>query len=181
MSKRMKQRMAGEFRAGVGAAGACVVVGYKSLPGGTSTALRAHLRRARVDLTVLRNRVAVHALDGTALKGITPFIQGPTAVATGGDDAVALAKAVVEGVKGRPGFECRGGFVEGRVVTGDEVRRMATLPGRLELLASIAATVAQPMANVAYGVDAILTGMVRAVDALREKKEKEAAAPGAGS
>ena len=181
MSKRLKKRMSEEFRAGVASAGACVVVGYRSLPGGTSSALRAHLRRSRVDLTVLRNRIVKHALAGTTLQGIAPLIQGPTAVATGGEDAAALSKAVVEGVKGRPGFECRGGFVDGRVVTGDEVRVLATLPSRGELLSLIASAVVAPLTNVAYGIDAILAGVARAVDAVREQKEQEPAAPGAGA
>jgi large subunit ribosomal protein L10 len=179
MSKKLKQWMAGEVRRGVGAASACVVVGYKTLSGEGSASLRAHLRGAKVDLTVVRNRVAAHALDGTTLADIRPFIKGPTAVATGGDDAVALAKAVVEGMKGRAGFECRGGFVEGRVVTGDEIRRLAALPGKKELLSMIASAVAAPMTNIAYGVDALLAGTARAVDALARKKAEEPAA-GAG-
>jgi large subunit ribosomal protein L10 len=182
MSKKLKQWMAGEVRRGVGSSGACVVVGYKSLTGEGSASLRAHLRTAKVDLTVVRNRVAAHALEGTALADIRPFIKGPTAVATGGEDAVSLAKAVVDGVKGRQGFECRGGFVEGRIVTGEEIRRLAALPGKKELLSMIAATVAAPMTNIAYGLDALLAGTARAVDALARKRESEKEpAAGAGA
>ena len=122
---------------------------------------------------MVRNRVSGHALAGTAMADIGPFIKGPTAVATGGEDAAALAKAVVEGVKGRQGFECRGGFVDGRVFTGDEIRHLASLPSKKELLAMIAATVAAPMTNVAFGIDALLSGTARAVGALAEKVGKE--------
>jgi large subunit ribosomal protein L10 len=179
MSKNLKQWMAGEIRRGVATADRCVVVGYKRLPGSASSDLRAHLRRSRVDLTVVRNRVTAHALAGTAMEGIRPLIQGPTAVATGGEDAAALAKAVIEGLKGRADLVCRGGFVEGRVVTGDEVKQLAALPSRNELLSMIAAVVAAPMTNVARGVDAILAGTARAVAALQEKREKEGGAPSA--
>lgn len=173
MSKKLKQWMAGEVRRGVASSDRCVVVGYKRLPGTASSELRAHLRRAKVELTVLRNSVATHALAGTSLAGIGPLIQGPTAVATGGEDAVALAKAVVEGLKGRADLVCRGGFVEGRVVTSDELKQLAALPSKPELLSMIAAAVAAPMANVAYGVQAILAGTARAVEARREKKSGE--------
>ena len=173
MSKKLKKWMADEVRSSVGASGSCVVVGYKTLSGETSSALRAHLRKSKVEFTVVRNRVTGYALADSALKGIKPLIKGPTAVATGGGDAVVLAKAVVEGMKGRPGFECRGGFVEGRMVTGDEVRTLATLPGKMELLSMIASAVSQPITNIACGVDAILTGVVRAVAAVHEKVEKE--------
>ena len=177
MSKKLKQMMAGEIRRGVAGTGSCVVVGYKSLGGDASNALRAHLRKSRVELTVVRNRIAGHALAGTAIEGIRPFIKGPTAVATGGEDSVALAKAVVEGMKGNKGMECRGGFVEGRVVTGDEVRALAKLPSRPELLSMIASAVVAPITNVAYGIDAILAGVARAVDAVREKVAGQEAAP----
>jgi large subunit ribosomal protein L10 len=176
MSKKLKQWMAGEVRRDVGQAGACVVLGYKSLTGEGSASLRAHLRKSKVSLTVVRNRVAVHALAGTALADIKPLIKGPTAVATGGEDAPALAKAVMEGVKGRAGFECRGGFVEGRIVTGAEIQVLAKLPGRKELLSMIAAAVAAPMTNVAAGINAILTGTARAVGAVADKRTKEEAA-----
>lgn len=177
MSKKLKEWMAGEVRRGVGSAPACVVVGYKRLPGGASADLRAHLRRSRVDLTVVRNRITAHALAGTTLEGIRPLIKGPTAVATGGEDAAALAKAVMDGLKGRADLECRGGFVEGRVVTGAEVKHLAALPSKPELLSMIAAAVSEPAANIARGIDAILVGAARAVEALREKKAKEGEAP----
>ena len=176
MSKKLKQWMAGEVRRDIGGAGACVVLGYKSLTGEGSSSLRAHLRKSRVELTVIRNRVAVHALAGTGLADIKPFIKGPTAVATGGEDALALAKAVVEGVKGRAGFECRGGFVEGRIVTGEEIAQLAKLPGRKELLSMIASAVSAPMTNIAAGINALLSGTARAVGALQDKKAKDEAA-----
>jgi len=176
MSKKLKQWMASEVRSEVGSAGACVVLGYKSLSGEGSSSLRAALRKSKVQLTVIRNRVAVHALAGTGLADIKPFIKGPTAVATGGEDALALAKAVVEGVKGRAGFECRGGFVEGRIVTGEEIAQLAKLPGRKELLSMIASAVSAPMTNIAAGINALLSGTARAVGALQDKKTKEEAA-----
>lgn len=172
MSKKLKQWMADEFRTSIGGTDSCVVVGYKSLGGETSSALRAQLRKANVQLTVLRNRVAANALSESALKEIRPLIKGPTAVATGGEDSLALAKAVVEGVKGRAGFTFKGGLVEGRMVTGEEIRTLAALPGRKELLSMIASAVTQPITNIAHGVDALMTGVVRAVDAVREKVEK---------
>ena len=179
MSKKLKQWMAGEVKRGVGTATACVVVGYKRLPGSQSADLRARLRAARVELTVLRNRVTAHALAGSTLEGIRPMIAGPTAVATGGEDAAALAKAVVEGLKGRADLVCRGGFVEGRVVTGAEVAQLAALPSRLELLSMIAAAVAAPTTNIARGISAILAGPARAVEALRVKKAAEGEAASA--
>ena len=181
MSKKLKKWMADEVRTSVGAAGACVVVGYKSLGGEASSSLRAHLRRAGVELTVIRNRGAANPLADSAIKDIRPLIKGPTAVATGGEDAAALAKAVVEGIKGRQGFEFRGGFLDGRVFSGEEVQQLAALPGKKELLSMIASAVAAPMTNVAYGVDAILAGVARAVDAVREKVEKEAQGGAAAS
>src|SRR5258706_9183510 len=154
MSKKLKQWMAGEFRGEGGAAGACVVLGYKTLSGEGSSTLRAQLRKSKVQLTVVRNRVANHALAGTAIADIHPLIKGPTAVATGGDDAVALAKAVVEGVKGRKGFEFRGGFLEGRLVTGAEIQQLAALPSRGGLLSITASAGTMPITNIAYGIDA---------------------------
>jgi len=176
MSKNLKKWMAGEIRDRMEGAEQCVVVGFHSHPATASGELRKSLRKSSVRFQVIRNRIAVHAVSGTTLAEISPLLKGPTAVATGGEDSVSLAKAVVEGLKGREGFEFRGGYVEGRLVTGDEVKHLAGLPGKKELLSMIASAVAMPMTNVACGVDAILTGVARAVEAVREKKEKEAAA-----
>ncbi len=176
MSKNLKRWMAGEYRASLGGSDRCVVVACKTLGGETSARLRSRLRARGVGIEVLRNRVAAHALSGTALESVAPLIKGTVAVATGGEDSIDLAKSLVEGVKGEEGLELRGGLLDGRVVGGDEVRAMAALPSKAELLGLIASLVVEPITGVARGVDAVLTGVARAVDAVRVQKEKEAGA-----
>ncbi|MHC4821524.1 MAG: 50S ribosomal protein L10 [Planctomycetota bacterium] len=176
MSKKLKQWMADEVKVSLEDADAAVLVGFERLGGEYSRSLREKLRAENVKLRVLRNRVSENALKGTALEELGPLLKGPTAVVHGGDDPAALARAIVEGVKGEKGFEFRGGIVEGKVVGAEEVKYLATLPSRDELLSMIASAVAAPMTNIALGVDAIMTGVARAVDAVREKKENEAAA-----
>lgn len=176
MSKKLKQWMADEVRTAFAGAESCVVLGYKRFPAGESARLRAHLRSQGVRLEVVRHRVANHALAGTTLEAVAPLLKGQVAIVAGGEDPAALAKALVDGVRGNADLQVRGGFVEGRLVTGEEVQVLASLPGRPELLSMIASAVAAPMTNVACGIDAILTGVARAVGAVQEKKEQEAGA-----
>ncbi len=176
MASKFKVRMAGEIGTALSGAPACVVLGYRSLPGEATTRLRSRLRKDRVELTVVRTRVAAKALAGTPFEALRPLLKGQTAMAIGGEDGIALAKALVESFKGEKGIEFRGGVVEGRLVSGAEVQALARLPGRKELLSMIASVVAAPITNIAYGVDAILAGVARAVEAVRVKKAGEAGA-----
>jgi large subunit ribosomal protein L10 len=175
MSKKVKQWMADEIRTSFGGAEACLVIEYKRLPAAISGKLRTHLRSKGVRFEVVRRRVASHAVAGGTVAPIASLLKGQVAIAAGGEDPVSLAKALMEGVRGNADIQVKGGFVEGRLVTGKEVLELSKLPGKPELLSMIASAVAAPMTNIALGVNAILTGVALAVSAVHEKKEKESA------
>jgi large subunit ribosomal protein L10 len=109
------------------------------------------------------------------MQGAGELLSGMNAVAYGGTDgAASVSRVVSEWTKKNKegGISVIGGFVDGRKLSASEVEILATLPTRPQLLAMIAATVTAPMQQIASQVSELLAGVARAVDAVRESKEK---------
>ena len=80
-----------------------------------------------------------------------------------------FAKANKEG-----GIKILGGYMDGKVLEASDVATLATLPSKDQLLSMIASAVVAPMQNIAGQVNEMLSGVARAVDAVREQKEQAA-------
>jgi large subunit ribosomal protein L10 len=94
---------------------------------------------------------------------------------------VTAAKILTDFAKEKDKPRIRAGAIEGRVVSIDEIRRIAELPPRDQLLAQVVGYARAPIAGLVYTLNGLLSKFVRTVDALREQKEAGAgtAAPGA--
>ena len=144
--------------------------------------LRAVLRHDKITLSVLKNSVARVAFKELGLADAIQFINGPTAVVTGNDDAAVMAKRLLAWKGKQAVLEVRGGLISGKKITPDDVKRLAALPTKRELLAHLAGALAAPMSKLAGGMGSLLRGLPNAVNALKDKKEKQPeAAPAAAT
>jgi large subunit ribosomal protein L10 len=137
--------------------------------------LRAKLRAEGSRMTVVRNRVARVALQELEMGGASDVLSGMSAIAYGGADGVlGVSRVLSDWTKKHKdaGVQILGGFVDGQRISSAQVETMATLPNRQQLLSMIASVVAAPMQQIASQVNELLAGVARAVDAVRETKEK---------
>jgi large subunit ribosomal protein L10 len=88
------------------------------------------------------------------------------------DEAPSVAKVLVEFAKEGP-LELKGGIVEGKVFTAEEVEQLSKLPTREELLAKLLGTMNAPMQNLAQVLNAIPSQLVRAVKAVADQKAEQ--------
>lgn len=159
--------LAGKFEA----ANAVYLADFTGLSVKRVTQLRARLRAAGVEYTVVKNTLAERALQSIEYPDITEFLRGPTAVVFGPDDPVAAAKVLADFAKendDRPALKA--GVVERRTVTAAEIGRLAQLPPREQLLAELAGALEAPMAQLAYVMQAKLQEFVGLMDALQEQR-----------
>jgi large subunit ribosomal protein L10 len=171
MSKRLKTLMANELKGRIEDHDSCVVVGMGPLAVESMTELRDELREKGVRLTVVKNRVARHALADIGWEGVGEFVSGPSALAYGEGGALAASKILVDWEKkAAEGISIQGGILEGRVLDTDAVRQLATIPDKPVLYSMLAAAVAAPVTQVATLVGDILAGVARAVGAVAEKQ-----------
>jgi large subunit ribosomal protein L10 len=175
MSKQLKAYLKDDFKKRLGSERSVIVLRLDKFSVERANDLRAKLRGEGARMTVVRNRVAKLALGELEMTGAGELLSGMNAVAFGGTDGPASVSRVVSDWTKKNkdgGISVLGGFVDGRRLTAQEVEILATLPTRPQLLAMIASTVVAPMQQIASQVNELLAGVARAVDAVRESKEK---------
>ena len=173
MSMRLKEMMARELADSCRETDSCVVVGLGRMDVLSVTELRNQLRGEGLHLRVLKNRVAAHALREIGWDGVDELLDGPSALAFGGENgALAASKLLVDWNKKLPDtLTIRGGLMDGKVLDEGGVRRLATIPDKPTLYAMLASAVAAPVTQVAGLVGELVGGVARAVGALAEKSE----------
>jgi large subunit ribosomal protein L10 len=177
MSMRMKQLMARELADGFRETDSCVVVGLGKMDVLSVTELRTKLRDEGLTFRVLKNRVAGHALREIGWDGVDELLDGPSALAFGGENgALVASKLLVDWNRKLPDtLTIRGGLMDGKVLDEGGVRQLATIPDKPTLYAMLAYAVAAPVSQIASLVNEIMSGVARAVGALAEKSEGDLA------
>ena len=136
-------------------AASVVIVDYHGLTVDEVTKLRKQLRDANVEIRVIKNSILSRAAKAAGLEGLDEVFTGPTAVAFSNEDVVAPAKIIDEFSKEAKALEIKGGIIEGKVSTLEEVTALAKLPSREGLLSMLLSVLQAPVRNVAYAINAV--------------------------
>jgi large subunit ribosomal protein L10 len=153
-----KQAIAAELREKLDSADVVYLTDFTGLTVEAIGALRRQLRAAGAEYRVIKNTLAIRALEDLDMPELHDHLKGPTALVLAGMDPVAPAKVVREFARendDRPVVKI--GVVERRTVTADEVTRLADLPPRDYLLASIAGSLTAGVG----GIVGVLNGLIR--------------------
>ena len=136
-------------------AASVVIVDYRGLTVEEVTNLRKQLRDAGVEMKVIKNSILSRAAKKVGLDGLDEVFTGPTAVAFSNDDVVAPAKIIDEFSKDAKALEIKGGVIEGKVSSVEQITALAKLPNREGLLSMLLSVLQAPVRNVAYAVKAV--------------------------
>lgn len=169
-----KKQQVAEISEKLSSAVAGVIVDYKGITVADDTVLRADLRKAGVDYTVVKNTLLTLAVKGTALEGLTSVLEGTTALAVSKEDSVASAKILSEFADKHENFSIKGGFLDGEVISLEKIDSLAKLPSKDVLLATVAAAFQAPMASFARAINAIVEKDGEAAPAADEAAEAPA-------
>jgi len=135
-----------------------------------ATDLRRKLRAAGVEYVVVKNTLAKRALDQAAIAGLAEHLAGPTALVLAGRDPVSAAKVLTDFAREHERPAIRVGLVEGKAVSPDQVKRLATLPSKAELLSQLGGAFQAPMAGFVGALQGLLQMTVGALEALRNQR-----------
>jgi len=174
LNLEQKQAVVAEVSAEVAKAQAIVLADYRSLRAGEMTDLRRKARSSGVYLRVLKNTLARRAIADTPFAGLSEKMVGPLAYGIS-SDPVAVAKVLQEFARGNEKLVIRAGAMPNVVMSPGEVRDLAGLPSRTELLAILMATINAPVAKFVRTINEIPGKFVRTVAALRDQKQEQAA------
>ena len=131
------------------------------------TEFRTKLRGAGVQYQVVKNTLAVRALEAADVGGLDDQFTGPTGIVFAGDDPITAAKLIAEFQKEHEVLAVKAALVEGRMVGPNEVTRLATLPSREELLGQVGGAFQAPLQGFVGALSGLLQQFVGAVEALR--------------
>jgi len=150
MSKYVKNLIMEDLRRRLAGVDAAVLVNVSRLNGVTTTQLRRELREKKISLMVVKNSLARRALMGTPLAPMFEGLTGPAAICWGGEDIVSLAKEVfrLAEQKDYEKLELRGGCIEGKRLSVEELKAVSKMPTRQELLAMLVGQLLSPGARL---------------------------------
>ncbi len=174
MAKLLKQVIVEEMSKAYGSMDRCVVLNFSGISSQAAGEIRRKLREQKVTLKVVKNSLMARALSQAGLEKLVGLLEGPCAVAAGGEDTVSLAKAVTELADKDKNFVIRGGYGEGMVLGKEEVRKFSRIPARPVLVAQWLSCLQSPARGLAGAMAGVPRQLVCALDAVAKKKAAEA-------
>jgi large subunit ribosomal protein L10 len=174
-TKAQKQETVATLAGRLQRASTVYVTDFTGLNVAKVTELRRRLRAAGVDYIVVKNTLARRAFDAAAVPALSDHLAGPTALVLAGRDPVGAAKVLTDFAREHEKPAIKIGLVEGKAVSSDQVRRLATLPSKQELLAQLGGALQAPMAGWVGAMQGLLQMMVGALEALKTTRADGAA------
>lgn len=169
-TKEEKIELTAQLAKRLGEANVLYLADFTGLNVKKMTELRRRFREAGFRFIVVKNRLALRALEELDLPDITEHLRGPTGFILGSDDPVGPAKTVRDFAKEndqRPTLKV--GVVDRRIVTPKEINQLAALPGREELLSGIVGSLSAPVAGIVYTLGALLRDLAYMVEEVARK------------
>ena len=174
LNLEQKQAVVSEVAAKLANAQALIVAEYRGLDVARVTQLRARARKSGLYLRVLKNTLARRAVKGTPFEPLSDQLVGPLMYGIA-SDPVAGAKVLADFARENELFVIRGGAMPGSRMSDKDVKALAQLPSREELLAKLLGTMQAPVAKLVRTMNEVPGKFVRTLAAYRDSKEKAAA------
>jgi large subunit ribosomal protein L10 len=167
---QQKKSVVEELTNRISNAKAIVIADYRGLTVDQDTELRAALREAGVEYSVVKNTLAKFAAKANGYEGLNEYLSGPTAIAFSNNDVIAPAKVLAKFEKQFEKLSIKAGVVDGVIIDANGVQELAKLPSKEELIARILAGFNAPITGFANVLNANIRGLVVALNAIAEKK-----------
>jgi len=174
LNLEQKQAVVSEIAAQLADAQAVMVAEYRGVDVAAVTGLRAKARQSGLSLRVLKNTLARRAIAGTPFEKLADQLVGPLLYGITADP-VAGAKVLAEFAKENEAFVIKAGVMTNSLMTEADIKALALLPSREELLAKLLGTMQAPIAKLVRTTNEVPAGFARTLAALRDQKEKAAA------
>ncbi len=145
----LKQPVVQEISENIKDAQSIVLVDYRGLTVEQDTRLRKELREAGITYKVYKNTMMNFAFKGTDYEALTPYLEGPSAIAISNSDATAPARILCKFAREASKLEVKGGMVEGIAYDAAGIMDIAKIPSREELISKLLGSLQSPITNFA--------------------------------
>ena len=171
MNREEKKQFVSDLHDRLEKAQGTFLVHYQGLKVEDINRLRNELRDIGVEFQVVKNRLLKFACEGTETESIKDEMQGPSAIALTFDDVVGPAKTLVNFAKSFKQLEVKKGQVSGKVIDANDIKQLATLPGREVLLAQTLAAMQAVPAGFVRVLGGIMGQLMNVLKAIEQQKE----------
>ena len=154
-----------------------ILFGFAGLKVPEVTELRRQVRGTQSSYLVVKNTLALRATKGTALESVAEHFTGATAVAYNQDNPVALAKVLTAFAKANPNLVFKAAVIEGRAVPAAEIKTIAELPSREELVSKLLFIMQSPLRRLVTVLNGPVRNLAGVVSQIAEQKSKSGPAP----
>ncbi|MCX7785115.1 MAG: 50S ribosomal protein L10 [candidate division WOR-3 bacterium] len=134
------------------------------------TQLRKKLHSMQMNLKVVKNRLALRALNELGIEGIDEFFTGPTALIFSYEDALVPAKVLKEFIKKNSDLKVKGAYVENGIYSKEKFDFLASLPTKSELRAQVILVLTQPVQELVFILESLLRQLIGSLEALSQKR-----------
>ena len=169
MTREQKEQLVSELRDKIRGSRALYYTDFTGLNVKRMTELRRRLRRAGVEYVVIKNTLALRAVNESGLVG--ERLRGPTGLVVGAD-AIAAAKVLADFAReNEQKPEVKGGVLEGQQIGPEQVKRLAAMPSREQMLAQLGAGLQSPMAAFVGALNGLMYMFAGALESLKNQRQ----------
>jgi len=166
-----KQETIDSYQRGLASAPHAFVLGFQGIKVAQVTELRRRIREKGGHYEVVKNTLALRAIQGQALESLKEHFVGPTAVVYVQGDPVGVAKALMDFRKEAPVIEFKAALVEKQAIRADQIDEIAKMPSRTELISKLLFLLQSPVSRLARTLAAVPQQLVIALDQIGKQKE----------
>ena len=128
---------------------------YRGINVADVTKLRADLRNTNSEYKVIKNNIIKRALDANGESGLDDLLEGPTAIVIGTEDYLEPSKVIYEYTKDHDFYKIKGGIIDGKIVSAEEIITLAKLPSREVLIGKLAGALLGTISKLAVALDQV--------------------------
>ena len=132
-----------------------LLVDYRGISVAEDTKLRKDIREAKGSARVIKNNIIKRALEANGISELDSLLEGPTVLVTTEEDYLSTLKVAYKFSKANENYTIKGGLVDGKVTSVEDIITLAKLPSREELLSKLAGSLLQTIAKLAVAVDQV--------------------------
>ncbi len=128
---------------------------YRGISVESVTSLRAELRKSNSEYKVIKNNITRRALAKCEYEGLDDLLVGPTAVIMNNEDYLEAAKAIYNFTKDNDYYKIKGGIIEGKVMSTEEIITLAKLPSKETLIGMLAGALLGNISKLAVALNEV--------------------------
>lgn len=146
------------------------LVEFRGLKVVDDVSLRRKVKEVASDYQVVKNTLALRAIEDTPLEGLQEEFAGPTAIAYTRKDPMVLAKVLLGFVTRKMGLRIKKAVVDGELLTAEEVKELASLPPKGELIGKLVSVLKSPLGGLLSYLQTPISNFICTIDQIRLQK-----------